>query len=675
MAPVIVMFATSALGQSTIDSLSARLEQVTDSVQLMMTYQALGNEYFDKGNDHEALNNYEKYLAIGLAKGDTTNILSGYYNVIQPLIYLELLPRHLETAQAGLAAAYQYEVPKFKAIFSNEIGVVYRKMGYGDSALHYLNIALDVSIAMNNKNYESFILENLGNTQSNQGDFAGALRSYLAAQKIYESTDQKDDLMDLEYNIGVLYKKIGEYEKALDSYMLALGYYVSTQDTTSTSGIYHNIASLYQIQGQLDSAMVYVRKSMQLDKYSDIQCTSGNAVLLGEIYMGLERYDSARIYFKQELLTLADCDSKFYYAPALSSLGDLALMEGNNSEALSYYTQSLAFAEENNYKEDIAKSAEGLYKVYQNTGDYQKSLTYYKLYQNTQDSLLNLDNTRRMAWMEANQQMEFLADSLEFERMMSESELNFQIARQKEQRTIIILISIVALVIIVVTTFFYQKRKKQRYREQLAKEREEGLQNVLLATEAERNRISKDLHDGVGQQLSAIKLAMSAIGSKAEGSTKTEIELLNEKFAQSADEVRAISHQMMPRALMENGLVEAIEDLLHSTFAYSDTQYKFEHTHMKQRFDQRIEISVYRVLQELINNVIKHANASLVTIQLYKLKEQLILLVEDDGKGMKTNKGRGHGLHNIESRLSIVNGKVNFESGQGTTAIVSVPIE
>lgn len=196
-----------------------------------------------------------------------------------------------------------------------------------------------------------------------------------------------------------------------------------------------------------------------------------------------------------------------------------------------------------------------------------------------------------------------------------------------------------------------------------------------MATESERNRISKDLHDGVGQQLSALKLALADLSNKVEGEARSEVESIASHFKQSADEVRSISHQMMPRALMENGLVEAIEDMLQQAFAFSSISYQFEHKNVNQRFDEHIEIGLYRVLQELINNIIKHSQASNVQVQLYKVEQQLMLLVEDDGKGLENKATKGYGLKNIESRLSIIHGKVNFESAGGTTAIISVPVK
>jgi signal transduction histidine kinase len=129
-------------------------------------------------------------------------------------------------------------------------------------------------------------------------------------------------------------------------------------------------------------------------------------------------------------------------------------------------------------------------------------------------------------------------------------------------------------------------------------EKERGFETVLTATEEERSRISKELHDGIGQQLSALKLGLQSVSkSMADEKQREQLEEIATSFSKSAEEVRHISHQMMPRALMEKGLVEAIEDLLETSFRYSETRFTFEHHQVNDRFNQRIEVSIYRIVQ------------------------------------------------------------------------------
>jgi signal transduction histidine kinase len=134
---------------------------------------------------------------------------------------------------------------------------------------------------------------------------------------------------------------------------------------------------------------------------------------------------------------------------------------------------------------------------------------------------------------------------------------------------------------------------------------------------------------------------------------------------------------MMPRALMELGLVQALEDLLKISFEFSTIECEFEHQRVAdQRFEDRVEITIYRVAQELINNVIKHAEASNVSVQLLFTGGKLIMFVEDDGKGLTETNGDGHGFLNIRSRLDMVKGRIAYEPGpeKGTVVTVTIPV-
>jgi len=147
----------------------------------------------------------------------------------------------------------------------------------------------------------------------------------------------------------------------------------------------------------------------------------------------------------------------------------------------------------------------------------------------------------------------------------------------------------------------------------------------------------------------------------------------------STKELRELSHRMMPRALSELGLLPALNDMLENSLGNTDIQYMLEHFGIKQeeRFAENVEISLYRITQELINNVIKHSQANQVNIQLMKSGKSLILIVEDNGKGIDSGENKkGIGLMNISSRVDTVNGNVNFEPSPegGTLATVKIPL-
>jgi signal transduction histidine kinase len=226
------------------------------------------------------------------------------------------------------------------------------------------------------------------------------------------------------------------------------------------------------------------------------------------------------------------------------------------------------------------------------------------------------------------------------------------------------------------------KRKSQAEKDAaIIEEREKGMKAIFEAQEEERKRIAKDLHDGIGQQVSAIKmffqsLSKSFLNDKPE--FKDDVEKISHMITEAGTDVRTISHQMMPRALTELGLVSALEDMVDKSFSKSEIKCTFEHYNVSDRLPQHVEIGLYRITQELLNNIIKHSGALMVDVQLMKVKNHCVLIVQDDGKGFGNKENSdGIGMMNINNRLRSLNGEMNMESasGQGTTATIRIALE
>ena len=204
---------------------------------------------------------------------------------------------------------------------------------------------------------------------------------------------------------------------------------------------------------------------------------------------------------------------------------------------------------------------------------------------------------------------------------------------------------------------------------------------VIEAEENERKRIAGDLHDGVGQMMSAAKMNLSAFEDRIQFAT-TEDKLGYEKLIalvdESCKEVRAVSHNMMPNALLKAGLASAVKEFIDKIDSrvlkvnlYSEG--------LNERLDGNVETVLYRVIQECVNNVIKHSGANQLEISLVKDADGIAVTIEDNGKGFDTtqkSKFEGIGLKNIKTRIEYLKGTVDFDSspGQGTLVAIHVPV-
>jgi len=207
-------------------------------------------------------------------------------------------------------------------------------------------------------------------------------------------------------------------------------------------------------------------------------------------------------------------------------------------------------------------------------------------------------------------------------------------------------------------------------------------QMILDAQEQERNRIAADLHDGVGQLLSAIKLRLDFAKKNYSNDNEEMKEVITESRSlldNIADEIRSISFNLIPSSLKKFGLVQAMDETIQKTSFGNDLVIKFIPITTKERYDENVELTLFRIFQELLYNATKHAQAREIDIQLIEHQHEIILMFEDDGTGFDYQKSlresSGRGISNITSRVHILGGSVNFDSDtkNGTTVTVTIP--
>jgi signal transduction histidine kinase len=219
---------------------------------------------------------------------------------------------------------------------------------------------------------------------------------------------------------------------------------------------------------------------------------------------------------------------------------------------------------------------------------------------------------------------------------------------------------------------------------EMLKQQELRSKAVIEAEEKERIRIARELHDGIGQQLSAAKLNISGLKAAIKTTDPAEVTMLQnalDLLDESVKEVRTVSHSMMPNALIKSGLVSAVREFIHKISTSGNLKMNLEIIGLKERMEAQVENILFRVLQEVVNNIIKHAKASEVSIQFIKHEKELTILVEDNGIGFDVGKelnvtDAGIGLKNIASRVAFLNGEVIFDSypGKGTTVTIEIPL-
>lgn len=591
----------------------------------------------------------------------------------------------------GLKIAQKNKDSTSVARANNNLANLYIKKSEFSRAEEHLGKAQAIFKAQMDSSSMANIQTLKGNILLYQNNLEGALKEYLEGLKILRKELNPNVYANLESNTGMIYNEIKNYDKAVPHLKEAVKTYLEIG--ASARHAFVNLGESYR-HSDLDSAEYYYKEALKLSQ--DYQVDELIYRDLSNLALVLESKGQISLAKKMylEALGLANKDGNNFTEKSqlLVNLSNIHIKEGNIGRSKIYANEALKLSLKENNFELIFASYQALSNIYEQNKEYQKALAYTGLANQYQDSILN------KATMEA------IADAeVKYETIKKDKELviaerdkirakNEKIRAEKERQSAklesqkkefwLYIIAALALLIALGAILILEMNKRRAERDKnkaILKEKDRGISAVIDAQEEERKRISKDLHDGIGQQLSGLKLAWNNISTEiaqAQPTLTSKLLDASKVLDESAEELRNISHQMMPRSLQEFGLVPAVEDMLEKAFKFSDIETDFFHHALRERYEGRTEICIYRILQELINNISKHSRAKTVSVQLMELNGHLILMVEDNGVGMNTSEGDGHGMNNIKTRLSMVNGEYHFDSGnsKGTTATIRIPI-
>jgi signal transduction histidine kinase len=515
------------------------------------------------------------------------------------------------------------------------------------------------------------------------------------------SPDKKKEA-EIMNNIANIFRVTARYDTAMTIYIDLLKYYESVRDKEKQGKLLGNIGSLYYTAGNFEKAKEYTLKALDIQRTTtDRRATAVSLVNLSVFAINAGNYQEGIMYGDEAINLLKDVDRN-YYAAALIRVGYCYYMTGNRDKALDYNRTAISIYKENN-------NSRGMMEAYRQSGDYLiESGRYEDALKLGKEALQVADTTNRLdmrllydmlkrsaIWL--NKPEEALFYSQEQIRMKEEdlnsewadkiSEIETKYNTEKKELEIAVLTAqaktgrlfIILLVIILITgsTIGYILMKNQKQKAVLSVQRIKELEqekkitatNSLLEGETkERARLSRDLHDGLGGMLSVARLKISTmkgnltIPEENVATLNTAIDLLDN----SIKELRRVAHNLMPESLMKYGLNAALTD-----FCRSAGKVTYHFFGEDKRQDEKLEIAAYRIVNELVNNAIKHSQAENINVQLITDENRLHIIVEDDGRGFdlkSVEANGGTGLRNIRSRVTSFGGKIEMITapGQGT---------
>jgi len=430
---------------------------------------------------------------------------------------------------------------------------------------------------------------------------------------------------------------------------------------------YNSFGVLFEMRGDLDSAYHYYERSLLLKReVGDSLGVPFSMNCLGTVEHMRGNFESSEEWFNQAMQARQARNDAFGVAEEYIYFGELYEAWGRTTVAISAYEQALAATTRLAYPSGRQQALERLSVLHERNGSEALALRFARAASALKDSLLTAERER--ALMELEQKYRVA------EKDRSIATLNERAAR----RQLIIWIGVVVLVLVVVLGVLVHQLRQRKLREEkdagIIREREAGLKAVFKATEEERKRLSCELHDGVGQQLGGIKHRLEHARSSGTDLLLPEVISMLDG---TAKEVRDLAHQLMPKALSHLGLVPALRDLVSRMYAGTSVRGEFGSHGVPDELRPELATGLYRITQELLNNIMKHAKADRVDVQLFRNKDHLVLMVQDDGVGFeRTDPAQGIGLPGMSDRTRALGGNFVLETstGKGTLATVRVPL-
>ncbi|MCM4169720.1 Photosystem I assembly protein Ycf3 [Arenibacter antarcticus] len=541
-----------------------------------------------------------------------------------------------------------------------------------DSAYYHYSEAEKIFRGLNDKYYSARMLYNMATIQSAVKDYIGSEINTIKAIELYKPLNKYENLYHCYNNLGSLSNGLKEYDRAIEYYDQALFYLnKSNPESSSTLNTYNNIGMVYQKMGEHKKALEFFNKVIVADSIKTKNVRTFATVLSNYAYSQSKLGDTLKVLEKyKHVLKIRD---------SLNDIRGLALTQYQIAEH--YLSQrdsvkALEFARRGKENAEQSSSNLRLLELLELLGriDPHNATRYTHAYIKLNDSLIHEERIL---------QNKFTRIRFETDQFI---EQNVLLARQR-QLWIGISASLLILAVLILV-MLDQRRKNQKLRfEQAQQKTNQEIFNLLLAQnkkveegkQLEKKRISEELHDGILGQMLGIRLILTGLNNKSDNESVLKRSELLKKLQHLEEEIRTISHELS-KASQENihNFILSVEELLQTIRDSSKMHCNF-------RYDDDIDwdqltadirINIYRIVQESLQNCIKHAQATKVEVVFESCDEQIKIIVTDNGIGFNTKKGkRGIGLKNINSRLDKLKGtlKLNSQVGKGTEIIITIP--
>lgn len=608
---------------------------------------------------------------------------------LQKQIIKEAKPERIYALKLSLASAIKQNKPDSAILLSKDALKFfinkknYYQIGLANLILAQAHIIISQKEIANSYNNKAFQISNDNNFDSikaisyllfaeyykAKSDFEKSIENAHNGLSIFEKLKVQSGIIKAKGIMAQNYQMKGDLGKA-EGLLKEIINQPGIDAKSQINGL-HTLANIYGMEEKYEEALALDARGLALCKEANI-LGYRNVFYdnMANCYMYTNRFKLAEEYFYKTLVIDSAMGDDKQMSDTYLNLGQLNLRQNNITEAFKYLNKSLKLSSRTGYKLGTYQAYVLLSDTYKNI-NADSAYSFLKKAYKVKDSIINESSENKIAELETLYQK----DKKEQQLLLQESEIN---------RKNYLVVGLLALLTLLAVSGFYIYKRRQ-VKNQLAmqsailKQQEEGSKAILLAEDKERSRISADLHDGVGQLMSAAKMNLSAFEKEINFSSEAQKNAFSNLLSlidEGCKEVRNVSHQMMPGALQKFGLERALKEMIQQI----DSKNLLIDLHIdgfNQNENDPIENIIYRIIQEGINNTIKHAKATELHLSLEKDEEGIRISIEDNGIGFNPaqNETLGIGLENIYSRVQYLKGTIDVDSkkNEGTLIAIFIP--
>lgn len=636
---ILLLSITQARGQ-TIDSLRNLLDTITEDTIKVFSYYQLGDAWEPQNKDSATF----------------------YY-------------------KKGRALAEQLDFKRGIAAFSNHYIVLLNQKGLYNEALQLTQEALHIYKNIGDKKELAIAYLNIGNEWHYLSDFQQAAEFYIEAQKLAEETGLLHTQRITNNNLAAIFISLEQFEKGIIYAVKSLSIARQIGNQSAVASSLYNIATAETYLKQYDIALIHFREieEIGLQLNDDIYVLDGWLGAAGA-YSGLKKTEEAKWNYDKVIKLSKEKQAIEYELYAYMGLADLYINAGRFQAAAAPIASGIAIALKNGSRYELKDLYQKAAKMEEGLGNAGKALSFWKQYQQLNDSVINEKNTSNINLMEAKYESEKKESRIQ--KLEDEKKLQEMSIRQSNLLNYLLIGGSLALVLVIALLYrtYAQKQKiqQQRISELETEKKLSATEAVLRGEEQERSRLAKDLHDGLGGMLSGIKYAFQNMKGNLVMTPDNQqaFERSMDMLDSSIKEMRRVAHNMMPEALVKFGLNTALQDFCNDINQSGALKVHYQSIGLADApLEHTTAITIYRIIQELINNSMKHAAATNNVVQVTRDGSHFSITVEDDGKGFDPSileDSSGIGFSNIRNRVDFLKGRMDVHSkpGQGVSVLI-----